>query len=511
MENFLKSKEYWSIVDSGIPELTEGVVLTNAQRTEREGLQLKDLKAKNFLFQAIDRSILETILCKDTSKHIWDSMKKKYQGSTRAKRQQLQALRSEFETLRMKSGESVTNYFSRTMVIVNKMRTHGDKTEDVIIVEKILRSMTPKFNFVVCSIEESNNIEELSIDELQSSLLVHEQKISQQDKEEQLLKASIDYHPTPVKAYRGRGRGRNDYKRNDNRGHIQQFQHHRGHHQQNQHHENHFHERGRRRGGHQNGGRSEHHSISADKSNVECYRCHRYGHFQSDCKTNMTRGYGEKLNFAEKEEEISLLMVCHAKEETNRNLWYLDTGCSNHMCGDKSVFSVLDESFRDDVKFGDNSKVSVMGKGRVSIQTKEDSTHNISNVFYVPDLKTNLLSVGQLQERGYEISIKNGVCQIRDDNLSLIAQINMTTNRMFPLYLNSTIQSCFLATMNNDAWLWHLRYGHLNFGGLKTLQKKRMVTGLPKIAAPSSVCEECVVSKQHRKPFPKFKSWRAKM
>jgi len=140
---------------------------------------LKDLKAKNFLFQAIDRSILETILCKDTSKHIWDSMKKKYQGSTRAKRQQLQALRSEFETLRMKSGESVTNYFSRTMVIVNKMRTHGDKTEDVIIMEKILRSMTPKFNFVVCSIEKSNNIEELSIDELQSSLLVHEQKISQ--------------------------------------------------------------------------------------------------------------------------------------------------------------------------------------------------------------------------------------------------------------------------------------------------------------------------------------------
>jgi hypothetical protein len=85
MENFLKSKEYWSIVDSGIPELTEGVVLTNAQRTEREGLQLKDLKAKNFLFQAIDRSILETILCKDTSKHIWDSMKRSIKGQQEQK------------------------------------------------------------------------------------------------------------------------------------------------------------------------------------------------------------------------------------------------------------------------------------------------------------------------------------------------------------------------------------------------------------------------------------------
>ncbi|TXG73835.1 hypothetical protein EZV62_002414 [Acer yangbiense] len=62
MENFLKSKEYWQVVDSGVAKLAEGVVLTDAQRTEREGLQLKDLKAKNYLFQAIDRSILETIL-----------------------------------------------------------------------------------------------------------------------------------------------------------------------------------------------------------------------------------------------------------------------------------------------------------------------------------------------------------------------------------------------------------------------------------------------------------------
>ena len=54
--------------------------------------------------------------------------------------------------------------------------------------------------------------------------------------------------------------------------------------------------------------------------------------------------------------------------------------------------------------------------------------HNISNVFYVPDLKINLLTVGQLQERGYEISIKNGVCRIQDANLGLNAQINMTTN-----------------------------------------------------------------------------------
>lgn len=60
-------------------------MLTDAQKTEQERLKLKDLMAKNYLFQAIDRSIMETILKKDTSKQIWDSMKKKYQGNASAK------------------------------------------------------------------------------------------------------------------------------------------------------------------------------------------------------------------------------------------------------------------------------------------------------------------------------------------------------------------------------------------------------------------------------------------
>lgn len=52
-------------------------------------------------------------------------------------------------------------------------------------------------------------------------------------------------------------------------------------------------------------------------------------------------------------------------------------------------------------------------------------------------------------------------------------------------------------------------YGYLSFGGLKTLLEKNMVTGLPQITAPSQICEECVVDKQHRSQFPKGKSWRA--
>ncbi|KAF2310285.1 hypothetical protein GH714_007584 [Hevea brasiliensis] len=242
----------------------------------------------------------------------------------------------------------------------------------------------------------------------------------------------------------------------------------------------------------------------------------RYGHYQSECRTNLNRDGGRQSNFVEKEEdsEITLLMAYQAlnqiEEDTKQNIWYLDTAASNHMSGNKSVFSFLDESYQDSVKFGNNSRVSIMGKGQVTIQTTRNVTHKISDVFYVPDLKTNLLSVGQLQEKGYEIQIKDGIFRLLDDNLGLIAQVKMTTNRMFPLHLNHVDNSCFLVKEGDEAWLWHFRYGHLNFGGLKTLQQKKMVIGLPQITPPSQICEDCVVSKQHRNSFPQGKSKRAK-
>jgi hypothetical protein len=137
-------------------------------------------------------------------------MKKKYQGSTRVKHAQLQALRRDFETLQMKVGESITNYYVRTMEISNKMRFHGEKMDDGVIVEKILRSLAPKFDYVICSIEESKDIDALLIDELQSSLLVHEQKMNRSSNtDEQALKAfTFTQFSNSEGRRRGRGRGR---------------------------------------------------------------------------------------------------------------------------------------------------------------------------------------------------------------------------------------------------------------------------------------------------------------
>ena len=127
-------------------------VLTEAQQTELSEQKLKDLKVKNYLFASIDKTILKTIVKKETSKDIWDSMKNKYQGNKRVQSAQLQRLRRDFEVLEMKEGDTITEYFSRVMVVANDMRNLGEDLPDDKVVEKILRTLVEKFTYVVCAI-----------------------------------------------------------------------------------------------------------------------------------------------------------------------------------------------------------------------------------------------------------------------------------------------------------------------------------------------------------------------
>ena len=92
------------------------------------------------------------------------------------------------------------------------MKIHGENMQQMVIIEKILKSMTSRFDYVVCSTEESNNLDTLTIDELQSSLLVHEQRMNVHGGDEQALKVTYDDriggwgNGRARGAFRGRGR-----------------------------------------------------------------------------------------------------------------------------------------------------------------------------------------------------------------------------------------------------------------------------------------------------------------
>nr|XP_028952608.1 uncharacterized protein LOC103405284 [Malus domestica] len=293
MENFLKSYEYWNLVESGIDAPAEGVVLTEQQKRVA-GQKLNDLK-------------------------------KKYEGSERVKRVVLQTLTRDFETLQMKSGESITDFFARTLGIASKMRSNGGTLEEVKVVENIMRSLTPTFDYIVYSIEEAKDVAELRVDELQSSfnqVLEEEEVVEKVDEvEEEVVKAigvvdNLDIEM--ITSHLVFSKKMPTLKKN----------------------EHHF-----------------------NKSKVECYRSGQFGHYKNECYMKLPNEKGEKSNFVEKKEEETLLIAFHALIETNQETWYVDTGCSNHMSRlTKKIVVSKDVIFDEDTMWNWSENISAQQK-----------------------------------------------------------------------------------------------------------------------------------------------------
>ncbi|KAK8937447.1 hypothetical protein KSP39_PZI012254 [Platanthera zijinensis] len=188
--------------------------------------------------------------------------------------------------------------------------------------------------------------------------------------------------------------------------------------------------------------------------------------------------------------------------------WYLDTGASNHMCGEKELFTSLEPN-GGEVSFGDASKISVEGRGVVAVVLNGKEVL-INDVFYVSGLRSNILSLGQLVKKGYRVLLRDGTLAMKDGQGKEVVRVKMTTNRLFTLNMDVKETACLARTEEEEgAWLWHHRMGHLGFTGLKLLSGSKMVEGLPMITPPQRVCEACTKGKQRRETFEGGKSRRA--
>ena len=119
------------------------------------------------------------------------------------------------------------------------------------------------------------------------------------------------------------------------------------------------------------------------------------------------------------------------------------------MCGHKDKFVEIKKTVKGNVSFGDTSKIQIEGIGTILISYK-DSGQN-----WVPKLKINILSLGQLLEKGYDIHMKIMHIWLRDSSNNLIANVHMTKNRLFPLNLKTIYAKCLKDNVQDhgvDTW-----------------------------------------------------------
>ncbi|KAJ9547394.1 hypothetical protein OSB04_019937, partial [Centaurea solstitialis] len=182
----------------------------------------------------------------------------------------------------------------------------------------------------------------------------------------------------------------------------------------------------------------------------------------------------------------------------DKGIWYLDSGCSRHMTGSKSVlFDYRDE--RDpSVTFGGNGRGQTRGYG-----TLTNGVTTFKRVAYVEGLMHNLLSISQLCDKNHKVSFSKKKCKVKNRRKEVI----LTGVRQADIYIinmnTSTDNFCFVSRGSTDTnWLWHKRLSHLNFKTLNQLCINNLVTGLLDFRYTKvSLCSACEKGKQTRASF----------
>ncbi|KAK8362671.1 hypothetical protein V6Z12_A03G116100 [Gossypium hirsutum] len=173
-----------------------------------------------------------------------------------------------------------------------------------------------------------------------------------------------------------------------------------------------------------------------DCNSDKCYNCGKTEHFAKECHD--LNKVEETTNLTTEDEEAkegSLLMAYNEVNTNSSMVWYLDTGASNYMCGHKQLFKKMRKVETRHVSFGNASKVEVKGQVTVCYLQKDGLVGSIQDMYYVPDLKSNILSMGQLMEKGYSVLMKDRVLHLKDKQGHLVARVEMGRNRMYKLNL----------------------------------------------------------------------------
>eukprot|EP00253_Pinus_taeda_P002148 PITA_02148 len=154
-----------------------------------------------------------------------------------------------------------------------------------------------------------------------------------------------------------------------------------------------------------------------EKSKVRCFHCHEVGHYASNFpRRKSKKGFeeGSKGEALASKFELDFTLFTYMVSSMVGSGWFLDSGTSFHMTGDKSLFSTLEEKdIQILIAMGNDQKYSVSGVGIVIFQREHGYRLTLTDFKYVPRLKRNLVPIAMLEDRGYDVVFSKGKVFLR--------------------------------------------------------------------------------------------------
>jgi len=295
----------------------------------------------------------------------------------------------------------------------------------------------------------------------------------------------------------------------------------------------------------------------SNKNKKKCSRCKKIGHSDSECYFNKSKKV-ESREKENKEDETSEynnffgsviennIAAPVITPEINTNTWLLDSGASRHMCVNKDAISDLhkaDKVITMNCANRQPSRLTQIGAVKLQIMSgQRKSKITLTDVVYAPNFQCNLISVGRLikanakvvfGEKG-AVVFANGkpvIAAKKVGNLFVVCVVNKEVNHE-PSETSSNISSAVVEQNNqvtdaekksnvelrddDEAKLWHHRLGHLGYDGINKLIVSKSVDGLELSSKLNEKhmrevkCDSCIKGKQHRQPFNKGWSDKAK-
>ena len=128
----------WRVVEDGFIILDPA----NIQPTEQENKNCNTM-ALNTIYNGIDPKVFEQIKDLENAKEVWTRLEEIYEGTTTVKTARMYVLKDKFTNFKMKDDESIPEMFHRLQVIVNDLKSLGEKMQDEDFTNRFL-SCLPK-------------------------------------------------------------------------------------------------------------------------------------------------------------------------------------------------------------------------------------------------------------------------------------------------------------------------------------------------------------------------------